>query len=85
MVNMVVIVGVLRGGGDVRFLLALDGCTIWVVGVPLATLGGLVLHLPVYWVYLLVMAEELTKWGLGLRRFFTRRWIHDLTQAVRTA
>lgn len=82
MTNMVVIVGVLRGGGDVRFLLALDGCTIWVVGVPLAVLGGLVLHLPVHWVYLLVMAEELTKWGVGLWRFFSRRWIHDLTQTA---
>ncbi len=81
MVNMVVIVGILRGGGDVRFLLALDGCTIWVVGVPLAALGGLVLRLPVHWVYLMVMAEEAAKWGLGLWRFFSRRWIHDLTQA----
>lgn len=82
MINMVVIVGILRGGGDVRFLLALDGCTIWITAVPLAALGGLVLHLPVYWVYLLTMAEEMTKCGLGLWRFLGRRWIHDLTQAA---
>lgn len=82
MMNMVTIVGILRGGGDVRFLLALDGGTIWVVGVPLAALSGLVLHLPVHWVYLLVMSEEAIKWIVGLHRFFRRRWIHDLTQTV---
>ncbi len=82
MMNMITIVGILRGGGDVRFLLALDGCTIWIVGVPMAALGGLVLHLPVQWVYLMVMSEEAIKWVIGLYRFFRRRWIHDLTQAV---
>ncbi|HAE60593.1 MAG TPA: MATE family efflux transporter, partial [Anaerolineae bacterium] len=32
--NMVMIVGILRAGGDTRFSLALDGMVIWVVGVP---------------------------------------------------
>lgn len=85
MMNMVIIIGALRGGGDTRFALVLDGFIIWIVGVPMALLGGFVLHLPVYWVYLMVMAEEVTKWGLGLWRFFSRRWIHDWTQAVSMA
>jgi Na+-driven multidrug efflux pump len=52
------------------------------LGVPLAFLGGLVFHLPVHWVYLLVMSEELTKYILSLPRFFSRKWIHDLAQVV---
>jgi putative MATE family efflux protein len=79
MTNMIVIIGILRSGGDTRYSLFLDGVIIWILGVPMAVLGGFVLHLPVYWVYLMVMSEELTKCILGLRRYFSRKWIHDLT------
>ncbi|PJH76282.1 MAG: hypothetical protein CO064_02085 [Anaerolineae bacterium CG_4_9_14_0_8_um_filter_58_9] len=80
--NMTLIVGAFRGGGDTRFALFLDGFIIWMLGVPLAFLGGFVFHLPVYWVYLLVMSEEATKYILSLPRFFSRKWIHDLAQTV---
>ncbi|MBN2148467.1 MAG: MATE family efflux transporter [Anaerolineales bacterium] len=76
--NMVLFVGIFRSGGDTRFALILDGGTIWVVGVPLAAAAAFILHLPVYWVYLFVMTEELTKWLVGMRRFATRKWIHHL-------
>jgi putative MATE family efflux protein len=78
--NMILIVGALRSGGDTRYSLFLDGLIIWFLGVPMALLGGFILRLPVYWVYLMVMSEELTKCILGLRRFFSHKWIHDLTQ-----
>jgi Na+-driven multidrug efflux pump len=80
--NMILIIGMMRSGGDTRYSLFLDGVIIWILGVPLAVLGGFILHLPVYWVYLMVMSEELTKCILGLRRYFSRKWIHDLTENV---
>ncbi len=79
---MILYIGVIRSGGDTRFGFLMDGVVIWVVGVPLAFLGAFVFHLPVYWVYLLVMSEELVKWILGMYRFFTRKWIHNLAQTV---
>ncbi len=78
--NMLLIVGILRSGGDTVYAMVLDGVIIWVLGVPMAVFGGLVLGLPVYWVYLMVMAEEVTKWALGVRRFFSRKWIHNLAR-----
>lgn len=77
--NMTIIVGLLRGGGDTLFSLGLDGLIIWILGVPMAFLGAYALHLPIHWVYLMVMSEEVAKWILGLWRYFTRKWIHDLT------
>lgn len=77
--NMTLVVGVLRSGGDTRFGLFVDTGTIWLVGVPLALLGVFVFRLPVYWVYLMVTAEEVVKYGILLARFFSRRWIHDVT------
>ena len=77
--NMTIIVGLLRGGADTLFSLGLDGLIIWILGVPMAFLGAYALHLPIHWVYLMVMSEEVAKWILGLWRYFTRKWIHDLT------
>jgi putative MATE family efflux protein len=82
--NMILFIGIFRSGGDTRFALILDGVIIWVVGAPLAFAGAFIFHLPVYWVYLLVMSEEITKWSLGAYRFFTRKWIHNLAQTVTT-
>ncbi len=79
--NMTIIVGVLRAGGDTRFSMILDAGTVWLVGVPLAVIGGLVLHLPVYLVYLLVMSEEMVKYLVGLWRVRSKRWINNLVQA----
>jgi len=83
--NATIVLGVLRAGGDTRFSLFLDGIIIWMVGVPLAALGVFAFHLPVQWVYLLAMSEEVTKWCLGMRRYFSRKWIHNLTHALKPA
>jgi putative MATE family efflux protein len=80
--NSIMVVGVLRPGGDTRFCLFLDGVIIWIIGVPLVAVGAFVFHFPVYWVYVLMMSEEVTKWILGLPRYFSRRWIHNLTGTV---
>jgi putative MATE family efflux protein len=80
--NSILIVGVLRSGGDTRFCLFVDGLIIWLVGVPAALIGAFVFQLPVYWVYLLAMADEITKCVIGLRRFASRKWIHNLARTV---
>lgn len=80
--NMTIVIGVLRAGGDTRFSLFLDGFIIWLVGVPLAALGAFAFHLPVYFVYLCAMSEELTKWFLGINRYFSKKWINNLAQSV---
>ncbi len=80
--NMTTVVGILRAGGDTRFSLFLDGIIIWIVGVPMAYLGAFVLDFPVYLVYLCAMSEEATKWVLGINRYFSRKWINNLTVHV---
>ncbi|MFH1524932.1 MAG: MATE family efflux transporter [Chloroflexota bacterium] len=83
--NMNIVVGLLRGGGDTRYSLVLDGFIIWILGVPMALLGAFAFHLPIQWVYLMIMSEEVAKCIFGLQRYFSRKWIHDLTQAVNIA
>ncbi|NLC52407.1 MAG: MATE family efflux transporter, partial [Firmicutes bacterium] len=77
--NIIAIVGVLRGGGDARSSLLLEGFTMWFIGVPLTIVGAFVLKLPVHLVYSLSLCEELTKGLLCLRRLRSGRWIHNVT------
>ncbi len=76
--NMIMIVGVLRSGGDTKFSLIIDTIGVWFIAVPLAFLGGLVWKLPVHWVYTFIIAEEVFKFTLGVRRFVTKKWINNL-------
>lgn len=80
--NMTIVVGILRAGGDTRFSMFLDGMIIWIIGVPLAALAAFVFHLPVYFVYLCAMSEEMAKWILGVYRWRSRKWINNLAQTV---
>ena len=77
------IVGVLRGGGDVRMATLIDLTPLWAVALPLAVLSGLVLKLGILWVYLSMMSENLVKTVLGTKRFLSGRWINDVTISSR--
>jgi Na+-driven multidrug efflux pump len=80
--NATLVVGVLRGGGDTKFSMILEMACVWLVGVPLAFLGALVLKFPVHYVYLMVTLEEVVKAFIGLIRVKSKRWvtnvIHDM-------
>ena len=78
--NMMLIVGILRSGGDTRFSLYLDAGTVWFVGIPMALLGAYVFHLPIYWIVAMVMMDDVTKMAVGLYRFLSKKWINNLAQ-----
>lgn len=80
--NHVIIIGMLRAGGDTRFSLLLDGGAIWAIGVPCAAAGAFLFDLPVYFVYALTLSEEIAKFSFGLWRYFSKKWINDMTQRV---
>ncbi len=80
--NTIIVVGVLRSGGDTRFSFVLDVGTVWFIGIPLALLGAFVLHFPVYGVVLMVMGDEIAKLGIGIWRVSTGKWINNLTHVI---
>lgn len=78
--NSVNTVGVLRGGGDVRAAAFIDVAPLWVVALPLTVLFGLVLRWGIFWVYVGIVMEQVAKFFVGLWRFRSRAWIHDVTR-----
>ena len=77
--NSTNIVGVLRGGGDVRAATIIDLTPLWLVALPLAALAGLVFRQGILWVYLAIASEQAVKFFLGIWRFRSGSWINDVT------
>ena len=74
------ITGVLRAGGDARVASLIDIAPLWLAAIPLMAVTALVFHAPVPLVCVAMQAENLCKCPLGLVRFRSRRWIHNITQ-----
>ncbi|MDO4265175.1 MAG: MATE family efflux transporter [Eubacteriales bacterium] len=83
MYNYILIVGVLRSGGDTRMCLFLDTSGVWFLGVPLAFLGALYWKLPIYAVYALVLSEEIYKMTLGTIRYRQKKWLRNIALEVK--
>ena len=79
--NTVNIVGVLRGGGDVKAATLIDISPLWGVAIPYAALCGLVLKTTVLWVYLAFPLEQAVKFFIGIHRLRSGRWVRDLTRS----
>ena len=78
--NNVLIVGILRGGGDATYGSLLQAFTLWFIGIPLAAFAAFILKFPVYLVVLMTVVEEIIKVVILLRRFHSNKWIHNMVK-----
>ncbi len=78
MFNTMNVVGILRSGGDTRAALFIDVSGVWFIGIPMAVLGGLILHLPIYIVYAMVFVEEVYKCIIGIIRYRKKKWLRNI-------
>jgi len=67
--------GILRGGGDTRFLMVFDSILVWVLSLPLGALAGLVWHMTPFWIFFFLKLEFGAKGIICTYRFFTKKWI----------
>lgn len=79
-INVTVIVGILRSGGDTKFCLGLDLFCQWAVGIVLTYLAAFVWKLPLYMVFLAINSEEFVKVFLCVWRFASKKWIRNLVK-----
>lgn len=67
--------GVLRGGGDTKFLMLADVLFLWVASVPLGALCGLVWHLSPFIIYIALKIDWAIKSFICLFRLKSKKWI----------
>lgn len=79
-INMVLGGGVLRSGGQTKYIMAVDMIGTWIFGVPLGLLAAYVLKLPIYYVYFILSMEEYVRVLLCVLLFKSKRWMVNMTK-----
>lgn len=72
------IVGILRSGGDTLAGLILDMGSVWLIGVPMAFLGSMILGLPIYYTFAMVYMEEFVKMFFSEARVLKLKWANTI-------
>ena len=83
--NSILTKGVLRAGGDTKFLMAGDILFLWVASVPLGALAGLVFHWPAFWVYTFLKIDQIIKCIWCYFRLKSGKWLKKIKPAQKTS
>ena len=78
-INSILTKGVLRGGGDTRFLMVADIIFLWVASIPLGYLTGVVIAAPAFIVYCALRVDEILKCVLCFARLRSGKWIKSIS------
>ncbi len=79
--NNILTKGVLRGGGDTKFLMVADILFLWVASIPLGILAGLVWNLPPFWIYIFLQFDQFIKAVWCIFRLKSGKWIKKIKGA----
>lgn len=72
--------GVLRGGGDAKFVLVNDIIFMWLVAIPGGFFAAFILELPVALVFLVIKCDEILKSLVSVVRVVSGKWVNDITK-----
>ena len=77
-INLTLAMGILRAGGDNKFVLTTDFIGMWLVSLPLTWLSAFYWQLDFQYVVLAAYSEEITKAILFIWRVKSKRWMRNL-------
>lgn len=77
--QMPVIIGIVRGGGDARFVFFNDFISIWLIVLPVSFVAAYVLKLEPYLVVFLLNSDQIFKCAAAAIRVNRYHWIKKLT------
>ena len=78
--NTMLICGIFRAGGDVRYGLICDMVSMWLYAVPMGLFCAFVLKLPEMWVYFILCLDEFVKLPVNIWYYKKRRWVKNITR-----
>lgn len=81
-INYTVGVGLLRSGGDTKFMAILDICGLYLISIPLGFIAAFFFKAPAYIVYLALMTDELIKVPIYLKRYLSYVWARNITKQI---
>lgn len=78
--NTMLICGIFRSGGDVRYGLICDTVAMWGYAVPVGLFCAFVLKLPEMWVYFILCLDEFVKLPVNFWYYRKRKWLKNITR-----
>ena len=78
--NTMLICGIFRAGGDVRYGLICDTLAMWGYAVPVGLLCAFVFKLPEMWVYFILCLDEFVKLPVNFWYYGKRKWLKNITR-----
>lgn len=81
-VNMMLTKGVLRAGGDTKFLMLADVLFLWAVSIPLGYVMAMVLNMPAWVIVLALRFDEVIKCVWCTARLLSGKWIKNVTIGI---
>ena len=72
--------GILRGGGDNKFVLINDVIYMWLFSIPFGFISAFVWKLPIIIVFLIIRSDEILKTIVSVMRIYSGKWINDVTR-----
>lgn len=79
--NTLIIIGVLRSGGDTKYSLFLELGCMWLVSLPLTFIFA-VKGAPIYLLVLLTYSEEIVKFVFGVPRALSKKWAANIVKEL---
>ncbi|MCR5699015.1 MAG: MATE family efflux transporter [Treponemataceae bacterium] len=77
--NMCLVVGVCRSGGDSIYGTFMDIGFMWILALPLGFCAVKFWGLPYWGIFLCIHTEDIFKMTMGLIRLKSGKWLHDVT------
>lgn len=78
--GITLMMGVLRGGGDAKFVLVNDIIFLWLVAIPCGFLTAFVLKWPIAAVFFVVKSDEIIKSIIATIRVLSGKWVRNVTR-----
>ena len=82
LINMIIVTGLLRSGGDTRFAMIADAGSVWLLGIPAAFLSALVFHWPIDLCVAAVQFEAVVKLVVIYLRQKQGKWVKNVISGL---
>lgn len=79
--NVLLIIGILRSGGDTKYALFLELGCMWLVSLPLTFIAAFK-GAPIYVLVLLTYSEEIVKFVFGVPRTLSKKWATNIVKEI---
>ncbi len=79
--NTLLVIGILRSGGDTKYSLFLELGCMWLVSLPLTFIFA-IKGAPIYVLVLITYSEEIVKFIFGVPRALSKKWVANIVKEI---